>query len=163
MRFNSSLYKLNCRYSLLEMWGWRRTPTCSVLIGQTVVIIVTPVLWAQAEPSNTAGLNTPTSHPGGHSRQQGAQGAASHQEEPRPIWTHKVSWRWSSNLLRLSFSCCKKAGWQVRAQQRCSQYKERWVDFSWFQCAAVQEWAGKPVEPVRGQCLCELDQTVQCL
>lgn len=61
MCLNFSLYKLNCIYSLQEMWGWQGR--LDVLFNQTVVITVTPVLRAQAEStSNTTGLTAHSSH-----------------------------------------------------------------------------------------------------
>lgn len=131
MCFNSSLYKLNCIYSLLEMWGWHRR--LDVLIGQMMVIIVTPVLWAQAEPSNSAGVTTHT------------------------VWL-RVRLPGGRHLLCFSSSWEKDARWGYNDSTVST--KEGWW-LAKYQRAALQGWVGKPGEPVRGLSLCELEHAVQ--
>ncbi len=62
MRFNSSLYKLNCIYSLLEMWGWQRRLHVRFWLAKLWLLS----LWLQfyerrQSPPNTTGLTAHSS------------------------------------------------------------------------------------------------------
>lgn len=117
---------------------------------QTMVIGVTPVLWAQAEPSNTTGPNT-------HSSLSTLQSTCG-----RMSYTLK----WTSQAARRP---------EQDEQQHCESWGQSWpkgesdylslcvveLSFSCLNCLPGEgQWVAKPVEPVRALCLCELEHPV---